>query len=232
MSNAPASPLGGFVRSLLATAFEATLLAWGLGGFPVLLHTPRALALLAIWFATSLMLTVNRPVRGQEVARADKDPRAMLALALLPLAAPGIAAWGGREGWLPLPAPGLLGWLGVALSAAGLALRVAAMQQLGARFSPLVALQQQHTLETTGWYAHVRHPGYLGALMACLGTTIAFGSAVAIPLALAMAWFQTARIRREEALLAGHFGAEWQAYVARTGALFPRFGGGSGSARP
>ena len=65
--------------------------------------------------------------------------------------------------------------LGVAnlllVSAAGLALRVSAMQQLGARFSPLVALQQQHTLETTGWYAHVRHPGYLGALMACCLTS-------------------------------------------------------------
>ena len=32
---------------------------------------------------------------------------------------------------------------------------------------------------------------------------------------------QLARIRREEALLARHFGAEWAAYAARTGALLP-----------
>ncbi len=217
---------------MVATTFEASLLAWGLGGFPALLGSPRALALIAIWFVTSAILTISRPVRAQDVTRADKDPRAMLMLALLPLAAPGIAAWGGREGWLPLPAPDAFGWLGVALSAAGLALRVAAMQQLGARFSPLVAVQKEHTLETSGWYSRVRHPGYLGALLACLGTTLAFGSALAIPLALAMAGFQLARIRREEALLAEHFGADWRAYAARTGALFPRFGGASHEARP
>ena len=96
-------------RALLATLFEATLLAWGLGGFPALIANPRALALLAIWFTTTAVLTVTRPGRGQEVSRSEKDPRAMLALALLPLATPGVAAWGGRIAWLPLPAPELLG---------------------------------------------------------------------------------------------------------------------------
>ncbi|MFM8559990.1 MAG: methyltransferase family protein, partial [bacterium] len=114
--------------------------------------------------------------------------------------------------------------VGVGVAVLGLSLRVAAMRQLGARFSPLVALQQDHTLETRGWYAHVRHPGYLGAIAASLGTAVAFGSAVALPWVAVMLAVQVARIRREETLLAGRFGEAWTAYASRTGALWPRWG--------
>ena len=134
-----------------------------------------------------------------------------------------MAAWGGRVGRWPLPAPETLGWLGVALSALGLWIRVSAMRQLGPRFSPLLAVQRGHALETTGWYAAVRHPGYLGALLASWGAAMTFGSALALPLALVMTFFQLDRVRREEALLAGAFGEAWRDYAQRTGALLPRF---------
>jgi protein-S-isoprenylcysteine O-methyltransferase Ste14 len=212
-------------RVLVVLAVEAALLAWGLGGPRALLASPRALALLAVWGVTGLVLAISRPTRAHDTVRAERDPLELLALALLPLAIPGIAAWGGRLGTWPLPAPEALGWTGVALSALGLGLRVAAMRQLGARFSPLVSLQREHALETTGWYARVRHPGYLGALVASLGAAIAFGSALALPLVLVMTAFQWRRIAREERLLAGHFGETWSAYVARTGALLPRLRG-------
>lgn len=211
-------------RALIALAIEGALLAWGLGGLHALLATPRALALLAIWAATGVTLTLTRPARGQDVARAEKDALAMLLLALIPLGTPALAAWGGRSGTWPLPAAEALGWSGVALSAAGLFMRVAAMRQLGARFSPLLAVQREHALETTGWYAVVRHPGYLGALLANTGAALTFGSAVALPFALVMMLVQADRVRREERLLAAHFGADWQAYARRTGALLPRVG--------
>ena len=210
------------IRALIALAVEAALLAWGLGGVGALLASRRALALLAIWGVTGLTLSVSRPGRDHDTVHAEKDPARLLALALLPLAIPGVAAYGGRVGLWPLPGPEWLGWAGVALSALGLWIRVSAMRQLGARFSPLVALQREHALETTGWYAHVRHPGYLGALLASLGAAITFGSALALPLLAAMVWFQWRRVRHEETLLAGRFGEGWRAYAARTGALIPR----------
>ena len=213
------------LRVLVALAVEAALLAWGLGGLAALLASPRALALVAIWGVTGLVLGLSRPTRAHDTVRAERDPLPMLALALLPLAIPAVAAWGGRLALWPLPAPGLLGWLGVALSVLGLGIRVAAMRQLGARFSPFVALQRGHALETTGWYGRVRHPGYLGALLASLGAAIAFGSALALPLVAAMIAFQWRRLRHEERLLAAHFGDAWRAYAARTGALLPRLGG-------
>ena len=221
MSGRPPLPLL-VMRALLALAVEAALLAWGLGGPAALAASPRALALLAIWGVTGITLSITRPVRAHDTVRAERDPVPLVALALLPLAIPGVAAYGGRSGVWPLPAPEAVGWAGVALSAAGLWVRVSAMRQLGARFSPLVALQREHALETTGWYARVRHPGYLGALLASLGAAITFGSALALPLLAAMAWFQWQRLRHEEALLAGHFGDAWRAYAARTGAILPR----------
>lgn len=208
-------------RVLLVLAFEAGLLAWGLGGLAALFTTPRALALLAVWGVAGMALSVLRPARGQDVRRADRDVFALLALALLPLAIPGVAAWGGRIGRWPLPASEWLGWLGVLMSALGLYVRVSAMRQLGVRFSPLVALQREHALETSGWYARVRHPGYLGAQLASYGAAITFGSALALPLALVMTCFQLARVHREETLLAAHFGDEWRSYARRTPALLP-----------
>ena len=228
MSPRPPAPVI-VARVLVALAIESALLAWGLGGVRALLASPRALALIAIWGVAGLTLGFARPARGQDVVRAEKDPLAMIALALIPLAIPGVAAWGGRLGVWPLPTPELLGWAGVALSGAGLGVRVAAMRQLGVRFSPLLAVQREHALETTGWYARVRHPGYLGSLLASWGAAIAFGSAMALPLALLMTAFQWDRVRREERLLESHFGDAWRAYAARTGALLPRLGGGGGS---
>lgn len=209
-------------RLLAVLAFEAALLAWGLGGFAALLASPRAWALLALWGAGGVTLSLTRPARGQDIARKEPDLPAMVALAAMPVAIPGVAAWGGRIALWQLPAPELVGWAGVALTAFGLWIRVSAMRQLGARFSPLIALQREHALETTGWYALVRHPGYLGALLASFGAALAFGSALALPLVLAMTLLLVARVRREERLLAGHFGEAWRDYARRTGALWPR----------
>jgi len=221
------------LRALLALAVEAALLAWGLGGAAALLASPRALALVALWGVTGVTLSVTRPVRSRDTARSEPDPLAMSVLAIAPLAIPGVAALGGRLAVWPLPFAGIVGWAGVALSALGLWIRVSAMRQLGPRFSPLVALQREHALETTGWYARVRHPGYLGALLASLGAAIAFGSALALPLLGLMLAFQWGRLRREEVLLAAHFGDAWRAYAARTGALWPGPGGpAAGGPRP
>jgi protein-S-isoprenylcysteine O-methyltransferase Ste14 len=56
-------------------------------------------------------------------------------------------------------------WVGVALFAAGGALRTWPVFVLGPRFSGLVAIQPGHTLVTSGVYRVIRHPSYLGLLM-------------------------------------------------------------------
>lgn len=215
-------PVRSIASALVVLVLDAALLALGLGDASLLVRDPRALALLVIWGATGIALALMRPVRGQDTTATSPDPLVMVALLVLPLAAAPLGAFGGRAALYTLPWANTVSWCGVALVAAGLALRVAAMVRLGRRFSPLVALQKGHTLETGGPYAFVRHPGYLGALLACLGASLAFGSALALPVPALMLLAQLARVRREERMLAVRFSDEWARYATRTGALLPR----------
>lgn len=215
-------PVRSIVSALVVLALDAALLALGMGDASLLLRDPRALALLVVWGVTGMALALLRPVRGQDPSATSPDPFVMFALLVLPLAAAPLGAFGARRALYTLPWANTVSWCGVALVAAGLSLRIAAMARLGRRFSPLVALQKGHTLETGGPYAFVRHPGYLGALLACLGAAIAFGSGLALPLPALMLLAQLARVRREERLLAVRFSDEWARYAGRTGSLLPR----------
>ena len=209
--------------ALLATALDAALLALALGGFGALLAHARALALLGVYGVGAVTLALLRPVRGQDtVAVAPDPPLTMLALGVIPLLTPPIAALGERLGWWPLPGGAALRWGGVALAAAGLALRIAAMARLRDRFSPRLAVQRTHALETGGPYGLVRHPGYLGTLLAALGAVLTFGSGAGLVPAALLALLLAARVRREEALLEERFGEEWRRYRERTGAFLPR----------
>lgn len=227
------TPLGSLAGSLLATGVDAILLALALGGVAPLLAHPRALALLAVWGAGNATLALLRPARAHDpVASGPRERLVLVALFALPLAVAPLAAWGEREGLLPRPGGDAVGWTGIALAAAGLALRIAAMIQLGPRFSPVVTVQRAHALETRGLYERLRHPGYLGALLAALGGALAFRSALGfVALALMLPAF-AARIRHEEALLDAHFGEAWRAYRARTGALLPGARGAGDSEAP
>lgn len=112
-------------------------------------------------------------------------------------------------------------WLGVVLFAAGGALRIWPVFVLGHRFSGLVAIQPEHTLVTTGVYRVIRHPSYLGLLISSLGWGLAFRSGIGVLLAALLIPPLLARIRAEERLLRAHFGAEHEAYCARTSRLIP-----------
>jgi protein-S-isoprenylcysteine O-methyltransferase Ste14 len=92
---------------------------------------------------------------------------------------------------------------------------------LGNRFSGLVAIQKGHTLVTTGIYAVIRHPSYLGLLVMSLGWALAFRSAAGLLLTALTLLPLIARIHAEELLLQSHFGAEYDRYRDRTSRLIP-----------
>jgi protein-S-isoprenylcysteine O-methyltransferase Ste14 len=204
--------------ALAATALDAALLALALGGVPALIAHPRALALVAIWGASAIVLGLLRPVRAQDVtSRAAESRLLLLALFAIPLATPPVAAWAGRAGLWMLPGGAALGWIGVALAAVGLSIRIAAMARLGSRFAPTPAIQRGHALETGGLYAVSRHPGYAGSWLANAGAALAFGSAIGLAGVLLMSLALASRVRREEAMLEDRFGDEYRRYRARTG---------------
>ncbi|MFZ0495360.1 MAG: isoprenylcysteine carboxylmethyltransferase family protein [Methylocella sp.] len=112
-------------------------------------------------------------------------------------------------------------WLGVVLFAAGGGLRLWPVVVLGHRFSGLVAIQPGHTLVTSGVYGFIRHPSYLGLLVNSLGWVLAFRSGIGLLITALIIPPLLARIRAEERLLRAQFGADYDAYRARTSRLIP-----------
>ena len=112
-------------------------------------------------------------------------------------------------------------YLGLLLCCVGVSVRILALKALGGHFSAYVTLQPNHRLVQEGIYNRIRHPLYLSLLLAPSGIALVFASYLALPiLALAMA-FVLDRIRREERLLAEHFGLEFEDYRRDTWQLIP-----------
>lgn len=122
---------------------------------------------------------------------------------------------------LVLPGGEATRWTGLALLAAGVALRLGPMLALGRRFASVVSLQDDHTLATDGFYALVRHPSYLGILLMDLGFAGVFRSVLALALMPLVFWMFKRRMDVEEAFLVERFGDEYRAYRARTARLVP-----------
>jgi protein-S-isoprenylcysteine O-methyltransferase Ste14 len=112
-------------------------------------------------------------------------------------------------------------WLGVVLFTVGCTLRLWPVFVLGKRFSGLVAIQKDHALVTSGIYGVIRNPSYLGLLITMLGWGLAFRSILGVLFTALLLLPLIARIHAEEAMLRSQFGAEFDAYCARTSRLIP-----------
>jgi protein-S-isoprenylcysteine O-methyltransferase Ste14 len=120
-----------------------------------------------------------------------------------------------------LPGGDVTRWAGLVVLTVGVALRLGPMLALGRRFASVVALQADHTLTTTGFYARVRHPSYLGILLMDVGFAGVFRSVLAVALLPLVFWMFKRRMDVEEAFMIGRFGDEYRDYAARTVRLMP-----------
>lgn len=110
---------------------------------------------------------------------------------------------------------------GLAICAAGVAIRLAALARLGKQFSAFVTLQESHELIQTGIYRVIRHPLYLSLLMAGPGFALVFRSQLVLPILAVALVFVASRIREEEKLLHSSFGRTFDEYKNRTWSLLP-----------
>ena len=93
---------------------------------------------------------------------------------------------------------------------------------LGRHWSITLELREGHALVTTGIYARVRHPMYLGLLLYSLGQALVLPNWIAGPSYLvAMGLLFAFRLGPEERMLREAFGAEFDLYRARTKRLVP-----------
>jgi len=125
--------------------------------------------------------------------------------------------------WRFVPARPWVSWGGVCLTGLGIAAAIWARYCLGQYWSARVTLKQEHRLIQSGPYAYVRHPIYSGMLVAAIGTALVVGEWRGVLAITLMQATHARKAAREEALLAGEFGKEYEEYRRHTGALFPRW---------
>lgn len=112
---------------------------------------------------------------------------------------------------------------GFILAALGLTLRIWSIRTLGKCFTATVRIHSDHTLIQSGPYRWVRHPSYLGAMAVICASSVIYGAWLLFPVTLiAMLLAYAYRVSIEEGALREKFGSEFEKYVQRTGALFPR----------
>jgi protein-S-isoprenylcysteine O-methyltransferase Ste14 len=126
---------------------------------------------------------------------------------------------------LPMPkdAEIVVSVIAVAIAIASVWLCGAASRTLGKQWSYGARLIEGHELILQGPYAHVRNPIYLGMFGMLVATGLAVGRCwMAIIGAVIFLAGTAIRIRMEEKLLRGTFGAAFDDYASRVPAFFPR----------
>ncbi len=210
-----------FISGAVAVVIQFGLAIAGWGGWSAFFAHPAFQVL--TWLTAGLVvLSMFSGSSGLSTgAQEDRGNRWVLgALAVIAVLMAYFSAYTDRIGFWTLDGD-TMRWVGVVLCAAGGVLRIVPVYVLGRRFSGLVAIQAEHTLETRGVYGVIRHPSYLGLLVSSLGWVLAFRSGVGVVLTAALLVPLVARIRSEERLLRQHFGAQYDAYRARTWRLVP-----------
>jgi protein-S-isoprenylcysteine O-methyltransferase Ste14 len=105
---------------------------------------------------------------------------------------------------------------------AGIGLALWARFHLGQYWSARITLKDGHKLIRTGPYARLRHPIYTGLDLAAIGSAVAIDHwRCALGVCLIIVGY-VIKARREERLLAGQFGAEFEEHRKHTGFLLPR----------
>ncbi|OCS45729.1 methyltransferase family protein [Ralstonia pickettii] len=208
------------LAAAVSIAVYLGLAALGWGGVGAFLAHPARVVLVVI----TVLLAIAALLAGGNLSPGEREDRSNRWV--LPV----FGVIGFVSAWLPAYTDRLelwcidgdaVRWLGVVLYAAGGALRVWPVYVLGNRFSGLVAIQPGHTLVTGGIYQYVRNPSYLGLLIGTLGWGLTFRALAGVVLTLLLIPPLVARMHAEEALLQSQFGAEYDAYRARTWRLIP-----------
>jgi protein-S-isoprenylcysteine O-methyltransferase Ste14 len=204
---------------LIGCALYAILVVWARGAQAFSTITPlSALAVVYLALCIAALFVGGSLSPG---LREDRGNRWVLPVfGLLGLATAIFPAWDDAHDFSTFGGDSLR-WLGVVLVALGGALRLWPVVVLGHRFSGLVAIQPGHRLQTSGLYSKIRHPSYLGLLVASLGWVLAFRSGLGLLLVALLIPPVLARIKAEENLLASEFGPEYEAYRARTSKMIP-----------
>ena len=115
--------------------------------------------------------------------------------------------------------------LGLLFLASGLWLFYRSHADLGTNWSITLQVRENHRLVTSGVYARVRHPMYSALFLLAAAQALVLPNWIAGPAYLAgFGLLYVLRVNAEERMMRDRFGAEYEAYMRRSGRLMPKCG--------
>jgi protein-S-isoprenylcysteine O-methyltransferase Ste14 len=114
--------------------------------------------------------------------------------------------------------------LGLVFLATGLWLFHRSHADLGTNWSITLQVRENHRLVTSGVYAYVRHPMYSSLFLLAVAQALVLPNWIAGPAYLiGFGLLYVLRVNAEERMMMDRFGAEYEAYIRRSGRLMPKF---------
>ncbi len=126
------------------------------------------------------------------------------------------------NGWGFLGSGAWINWIGILMMIGGLTLRYFAAKTLGKFYTRTLLVIPEQQLIAQGLYRVVRHPGYLGILIASVGAGLATANWIVIVTIMVTKFTGLGyRIYSEEVMLKAAFGDKYRAYIENTWRLIP-----------
>jgi len=96
---------------------------------------------------------------------------------------------------------------------------------LGSAWNVLYKAQRSHQLATTGMYARIRHPQYVGFIVIMFGFLLQWPTLLTLLMFPILVWMYVRLAVSEEQQAAREFGAAYERYAAATPRWIPRLAG-------
>ena len=128
--------------------------------------------------------------------------------------------------WIDLftfPLPAWLRWAGFTLGIISVVFWTWAQIHLDTQWSAQLQLKKCHHLVTSGPYAYVRHPLYLGMIGWAASVSLLTANWIFIAVCALSIVGVVGRVPKEEQMMIEAFGDEYIAYIKHTGRFFPKF---------
>ena len=118
--------------------------------------------------------------------------------------------------------PAWLRWAGFALGLISVVFWTWTQIHLDTQWSAQLQLKKNHKLVTTGPYAYVRHPLYMGMIGWAVSLSLLTANWIFVAVCALSIAGVVGRVPKEEQMMIEAFGDDYKAYMQRTGRFFPK----------
>ncbi len=189
---------------------------------PILIIHPKVFILMI----SAVILIITQPSLSLDEAKekkiSDKNSILIIMLSTLIVQIVSIIEWGYFQKPFLDNYADIKTIIGLIMMVMGISFRVWSINVLDKYFTATVQIKNNHQLITTGPYAFIRHPSYLGAYLAIIGSTIFLNTILGTILAITcMFYAYYKRICAEEFTLVSAFGNLYKQYQNQTTRMIP-----------